>query len=536
MAEKKMPGNETKEETHIKALGHISETGTGGCAVAVDVKDGRIIRLRPLHYDWKYRPEEFGSWEMEARGQFFRPSMKSLLPPHSLGYKKRVFSPNRILYPLKRVDWDPNGDRCPENRGKSKYVRISWDEALDIIVSETERVKEEYGTSSILAQCDGHGQTKIVHAAHGCNALLLKQLGGYTLQTRNPDSWEGYYWGAKHVWGMDPVGVEPQINVVPDVAENTELMLYWGCDPETSPWGFGGQFASRISYWFAELGMKAIYICPDLNYGAAIHADKWIPILPNTDAAMRLAIAYVWITEGSYDKEYVATHAFGFDKFEGYVLGKEDGVPKTPKWAEPITNVPSRIIKALAREWASRTTSIAHGMGGCAIRGSYSTEPARLEVLLLAMQGIGKPGVHQFIVGMNILIDPPKSMVMPMPMAAYRGMETTFQAAEYHGKSRNELMAEYQRPGWMPPPIFRPTDAVVPEERFRPKQIIPKNLIHEAILNPPITWYGTALWGEPLEDQFEQYSYPADGCSEVHMIWTDTPCWITCWNDSNYYV
>ena len=59
--------------------------------------------------------------------------------------------------------------------------------------------------------------------------------------------------------------------------------------------------------------------------------------LPNTDAALQLAIAYQWITEGTYDKEYVATHTVGFDKFEEYVLGKEDGIPKTPKWAAEKT-------------------------------------------------------------------------------------------------------------------------------------------------------------------------------------------------------
>ena len=48
---------------------------------------------------------------MEAHGQIFEPMMKSLAPPFSLAYKNRVYSPNRILYPLKRVDWDPKGAR-----------------------------------------------------------------------------------------------------------------------------------------------------------------------------------------------------------------------------------------------------------------------------------------------------------------------------------------------------------------------------------------------------------------------------------------
>ena len=48
---------------------------------------------------------------------------------------------------------------------------------------------------------------------------------------------------------------------------------------------------------------------PDLNYAAAVHADRWIPVLPNTDAALYLAIAYQWFKDGTYDKEYLETHA-----------------------------------------------------------------------------------------------------------------------------------------------------------------------------------------------------------------------------------
>ena len=168
--------------------------------------------------------------------------MKSPIAPFGLGYKKRIYSPNRILYPLKRADWDPTGERNPQNRGKSGYVRISWDEAADIIVSELKRVIKKYGPEAILAQQDGHGEEKVVHSTHGCSLRLLSLLGGYTLQVRNPDSWEGWYWGSKHVWGTEPHGTMTpyHANLVPDVAENTELLLFWGADPETTPWGFGG--------------------------------------------------------------------------------------------------------------------------------------------------------------------------------------------------------------------------------------------------------------------------------------------------------
>ena len=320
----------TTEKSVVKGLGFCAISADANSSV-IDVKDGKIIRIRPLHYDWKYKPEHYNPWKMERNGQVFEPSSKSLIPPFSLAYKKRAYSPNRILYPLKRVDWDPNGERNTQNRGKSGYVRISWDEALDLITSEIKRVIDKYGPYTILAQADGHGETKTVHQVHGCQKRLLDLLGGHTTQMRNADSWEGWLWGAKHVWGCEPIGqMNPLTNVFPDIVENSELFLFWGCDMETTTWGWQCQLPSRMCYWFTETGLKQIYICPEVNYGAAVHADKWIPILPNTDAALRLAIAYVWLTEGIYDKDYIATHAVGFDKFEEYVLGKEDGIAKTP--------------------------------------------------------------------------------------------------------------------------------------------------------------------------------------------------------------
>jgi anaerobic selenocysteine-containing dehydrogenase len=490
-----------------------------GNSSVVDVKNGKIVRIRPLHFDWKYDKEKFNPWKIEAHGKPFEPGMKALPGTYSLAYKKRVYSPNRVLYPLKRVDWDPDGQRKPQNRGKSKYVRISWDEALDIIAREMKRLIREYGPYTILAQMDGHGEMKMVHCAHGCGTKLLNLLGGYTLQTRNPDSWEGWYWGAKHVWGMEPVGqMVPDTNVMFDIAENTRLLLFWGCDPETTPWGFDGQMSSRLCYWWSDIGIKQVYICPDLNYGAAVHADKWIPVLPGTDAALRLAIAYLWITEGTYDKGYIATHAYGFDKFEDYVLGKEDGIPKTPAWASEKTSIPEWTIKALARYWASNPTTLPHGNGGPGIRVPYATENGRLEPMLLGMQGLGKPGTHQIK-----MIEWNMHHQNPMPMSA---------VSAYPSKANRGAMVPLV---WDMKEFGTFGHGMTPENIY-PRQFIPKDLIHDALLNPPISWYGTTLCLADTEDQFVKYTYPAEGCPEVHMIWTDTPCWITCWNDTNSYI
>ena len=106
------------EESFVKGLG-LNDFGGNGNVAIVDVKNGKVVRIRPLHYDWQYDKEKFNPWKMEVRGHVLEPGMKTTIPSFGLAYKKRVYSPNRIRYPLKRVDWNPNGNRNVENRGKS---------------------------------------------------------------------------------------------------------------------------------------------------------------------------------------------------------------------------------------------------------------------------------------------------------------------------------------------------------------------------------------------------------------------------------
>jgi len=142
-------------KTYYKGIG-LCGFGVGSNSAEVDVRDGKIIRTRPMRWDKKYKPEEMNPWKIEARGKVFEPPMRSLLPPYSYTYaKKRAFSPNRIPFPMKRVDWNPDGERNTQNRGKSKYVRISWDEATDIIAKEIKRQYALYGNYSILVQTMG---------------------------------------------------------------------------------------------------------------------------------------------------------------------------------------------------------------------------------------------------------------------------------------------------------------------------------------------------------------------------------------------
>ena len=490
------------QEPETTIVRGIAFGGTGGEPSAVDSKNGKIVRIRPMRWDWKYTSEELASrlWKFEARGKTFECPIKSAPPYHALAYKKRVYSNNRVKYPLKRVDWEPGGNPAkinPQNRGKSKFKRISWDEAATIIGNEIKRVRETYGPYAVLAVGeDGHSESKHIHMTGGNHINLLGKVGGFTRETRTPDSVEGYYWGAKHVWGSGAQAglgmTDPNENVIKDVSENTEMIVLQAGDWETVQ-NYAGQFWSRVIRYWIDLGIKFVVIDPFCNYTAVAHDEiKWIPILPNTDAALDFAIIYMWIKEDTYDKEYVDTHVIGFDKVKAYVMGEEDGVPKTPEWASARCGIPEWTIKALAREWASKTTSIGH-FCGCHIRGPYSHEPGRTEAYKLGMQGLGGPGVHQIgLFSFTTAKQPVKQGAGPL------------------------LMAMHAEP-------FMPAE-----------QAIPRTMVHHAILDGKVEHWGSPqIIMAPPEDQFQKYIYPApaeQGGGEIHMIWSEKPCNQACWN------
>jgi trimethylamine-N-oxide reductase (cytochrome c) len=473
--------------------------GNGTNVSLIDVKDGRILRTRPFVSSEKYTPEEIKFWSIKKGDKEYKAADKQVIPPFSYVYKQRYLSPNRLRYPLKREDWSPE-NRNPQTRGSSKFVRISWDETLDIIANEVQRQYDVYGPGSIYVMIDGHGQTRSVHGPHGCMYKLLNLLGGCCLQSRNADSWEGWYYGTRHVWG-GTAALGLQCNLLNDITQNCELLLVWSGDADTTPLGWGGMCASRFLFWCTDIGIKQVYICPDVNYSNACHADKWIPVYPNTDLALQWAIVYTWIMEGTYDREYIDTHVVGFEYIMKHALGEDfDGIAKTPEWAEPLCGVPARTIKALAREMHKHPTTIAHGNGGSFIRAAFSHEPARMEAVLLGMQGLGKPGRNQFRMvewghmGKADAMDFPRPEIVPNVGGAYNG-------------TRN----------------FQPTNFIV-------KTQFPQMIATEE----QQWWFGTAMFQFPIEDQFVEYAFPPEDDSPyIHMIWSDSPCHTACWNHGN---
>ncbi|GGB81376.1 dehydrogenase [Marinobacterium zhoushanense] len=468
-------------------------TLTNGGPLFVHVKDDKILRVTPIEFDAK----DADSWSIDARGKRFTPKRKATVAPHAMSMKSVVYSDKRVLYPMKRVDFDPNGERNPQNRGISGYERISWDEALDIVSSEIKRQKQKYGPGSMTIAHGSHHQWGNV-GYYLSSLLRFGNLIGFTRLSLNPDSWEGWYWGAQHHWGHSQrVGIAGNYGTVEDCLQEAEMMVFWSCDAESTNGGYMGFEGTQRRLWAKELGIEFVHIDPHYNPTAQLLGGRWIPIKPTTDPALAQAIMYVWVTEGLYDQEYVAQRTTGFEEWRDYLLGKEDGTPKTPEWQEPETGVPARVVRALARQWGGKKTYLAAGANGSGFggagRGATGAQWARCMVMMMAMQGLGKPGVNMG----NLQAGTPLDHEFYFPGYADGGISGEL---VFNGNAVNN----YQK---MPHVItMNPV-----------RQMIPKQQLPEAIINGKAEGY---LWdGVATELQFAPFQYPMPGYSPIHMIY-----------------
>lgn len=478
------------------ANGEIRYTNnTNGGPVHVYVKDGKIVRMTPIDFDDQEAKE--GGWVITARGKSFSPPPRSSINPHGLACKSTVYSKDRLLYPMKRVDFNPKGERNPQNRGTSGYERISWDEALDIVADEIKRVRTEHGNGAIFGNHSSHHTWGNI-GYYICTLFRFLNAIGATKMVINPDSWEGWYWGAMHHYGYSMRnGAAGPYGQVEDCLKNAELIVFWSSDPEATNGSYAGFEGSIRRQWAKELGIEMIHIDPYFNHTAAFLGGKWVPINPGTDPALALAITHVWITEGLYDKEYVAARTTGFEKWRDYVMGVEDGIPKTPEWQEAETGVSAATVRALARRWGTRKTYLAAGGKGTtfggANRSATGIQWARHMVLLMAMQGLGKPGINFG----NLQYGAPVDHTFYFPGYAEGG---------FSGDLEGSAVAVhlYQRMAQLPS-----MNSVA--------QKIPRLRIPEAILEG--TTEGFPTDPRSLERQFMKFGYPSAGHAPIRMMY-----------------
>jgi Molybdopterin oxidoreductase len=260
-------------------------TMTNGGPLFVFVKDGRIVRINPI----VYAKDDAGDWSVQARGRTFSPLPKATVAPHALVGKSLVYSDDRLLHPMKRIGFDPMGERNPQTRGTAGYERISWDEALDIVAGEILRMKKDYGPGAIAAYNSSHHQWGNLN--YYLSAFMrFGNAIGVTRVHHNPDSWEGWYWGAMHHHGASMrLGNAAGYGTLEDCLNECEMIVYWSSDPESQYGAYGGQEATQRRLWGKELGIKSIHINPHYCPTARFLGGKWFPIRPGSDNALAIA-------------------------------------------------------------------------------------------------------------------------------------------------------------------------------------------------------------------------------------------------------
>ncbi|MBI2357500.1 MAG: molybdopterin-dependent oxidoreductase [Deltaproteobacteria bacterium] len=287
-------------------------------------------------------------------------------------YRQRIYHPDRLKYPQRRIG----------ERGEGRFERISWDDALSTIAREMVRIKKTYGPEAILDGSGPANQSLLHGTSRSSLTRLLHMFGGCIGRTgRMSDA--AAIAASRCTLGTIHTASDPE-----DLL-NSRLIILWAWNPAEAVHG-------TLTNWCLtrakENGASMISIDPRYTRTAATWADQWIPIYPGTDAAMMVAMAYVMIIEGLHDRAFLDKHTTGFDVFRSYVLGREDGVPKTPAWAEEITGVSRDIIIDVARRYAS--TKPAALMAGWAMqRTAYGEQAFRASITLSAMTGnLGVPG------------------------------------------------------------------------------------------------------------------------------------------------
>ncbi|HXX38074.1 MAG TPA: molybdopterin-dependent oxidoreductase [bacterium] len=301
-----------------------------------------------------------------------------------------LYAPNRIKAPMIRQGFYRDRSRSDTTlRGAEPFVRVSWDEALDIVAGELRRVKTQYGNRSIYST-QGWQSAGNFHAAGAAVQRLLGMYGGYVYRI-NSYSAPVLPVITPHVLG----DAAPRATTWPVIIKNTTFVLMLGYDPlrnaEVRSGGSAGHFDME---WIARLRdakIPVVSVNPIEGDTDRYLRCKRIAIRPNTDTALLLALAHVLYTENLYDKAFLDKYTVGFSTFADYLSGKADGQAKSPEWAAPITEVPAATIRELAHRIARSRTML---MGGYSLqRASHGEQPVWMLITLAAMTGqIGLPG------------------------------------------------------------------------------------------------------------------------------------------------
>jgi len=278
------------------------------CGVLITVEDGRATRIQ---------------------GDPSHPVTRGFLCAKVAKYLDRVYSPERVLYPMRRVG--PKGPGQPTGApGQPVWQKISWEEALATIASRFRTISAEFGSEAILPYSFG-GTLGTLNSA-SMDRRFFHRLGASQLE-RTICSSAGEA-GLESVYGIK-LGTEPE------QFKHARYIIVWAANIH----------ANNVHLWpfiteARRNGAKLVVIDPYKTRTAAC-ADWHLPINPGSDAALALGMLHIILAGNLHDADYVSKHTLGFDELREKV--KQYPPDRVAYW----TGISASDIQKLAREYAS---------------------------------------------------------------------------------------------------------------------------------------------------------------------------------------
>lgn len=289
-----------------------------GCGLYLHVKDGKVVKVE---------------------GDPDHPISQGRLCIRCLTLPEYLYHEDRVIYPMKRAK---------EDRGKDKWERITWDEALELAVAKRNEIAEKYGPESILV-FKGTGREATLYApamAYACLGtpnctFAMSGSACYGPRCGIADFILGAGYPELDYAAFFPDRYDDPRYEVP------KYIILWGKDPLASnPDGFFGHALVDLM----KRGSKFITIDPRVTWIGA-RSEYHLQLRPGTDAAIGLGLLNVVISEDLYDHEFVDKWCFGFEAL------KERAAQYTPEIVEAITWVPAETLVGAARAFATNSPS-----------------------------------------------------------------------------------------------------------------------------------------------------------------------------------